>query len=154
MSNTTLNYSMKNKLTLLLSILIIGYTAIAQPGAEDRIPERMSMFIRKRMQLTTKEAEQFQPLFARYQKEWREVLRTNKEDRLLQQKELIELQLRYRKEFAPVLGEKRVMEVYHLQEYFIRTLRDIQRDRKLRDREQHRMGPPPLPPPHGRHQEE
>ena len=75
-------------------------------------------------------------------------MRKNREDRLIQQKELIELQLRYRKEFAPVMGEKRVLEVYHLQDYFIRTLRDIQRDRKLRDRENERMGPPP--PPAGR----
>jgi hypothetical protein len=146
---------MKNKLILLLSILMIGATVVAQPGSEDRIPERMSMFIRKRMQLTNKEVEQFQPLFTRYQKEWREVMRKNREDRLLQQKELIELQLRYRNEFAPVVGEKRVLEIYHLQDYFIRTLRDIQRDRKLRGREHQRMGlPPPPPPPHGRHQEE
>lgn len=132
---------MKNKIFILLCIVATGYTVIAQPSPEDRIPERMSMFIRKRMQLTEKETEQFQPLFARYQKEWREVLRKNREDRLLQQKELIELQLRYRKEFAPVVGENRVMEVYHLQEYFIRTLRDIQRDRKLHDREHERRGP-------------
>lgn len=132
---------MKNKILILLCIVATGYTVIAQPSPEDRIPERMSMFIRKRMQLTEKETEQFQPLFARYQKEWREVLRKNREDRLLQQKELIELQLRYRKEFAPVVGENRVMEIYHLQEYFIRTLRDIQRDRKLHDREHERRGP-------------
>lgn len=143
MSNLKLIYAMKNKLILLLSIMSIGYTAIAQPGPDERIPERMSLFIRKRMQLTDKETEQFQPLFTRYQKEWREVMRKNREDRLLQQKELIELQLRYRNEFGPVVGEKRVMQIYHLQDYFIKTLRDIQRDRKLRDREHQRMGPPP-----------
>jgi len=138
---------MRNYL-LLVSLLLSGFAALTQPPAEDRIPERMALFIQKRMQLTPEEGRQFQPIFARYQKEWREVLRKNREDRLIQQKELIELQLRYRKEFAPVMGEKRVLEVYHLQDYFIRTLRDIQRDRKLRDRENERMGPPP--PPAGR----
>lgn len=137
---------MKNILLFLLSLLFSGFSGQTQPRPDDRIPERMALFIQKRMQLTPEEGRQFQPVFARYQKEWREVLRKNREDRLLQQKELIELQLRYRKEFAPVVGEKRVMEIYHLQDYFIRTLRDIQRDRKLRKREHERMGPPPPPP--------
>ena len=149
---------MRNKIMLTMGWLLMTFVAVAQPPLEDRIPERMSLFIQKRMQLTPEEGKQFRPVFARYQKEWREVLRKNREDRLLQQKDLIELQIRYRKEFAPAIGEKRVMEVYHLQEYFIRTLRDIQRERMRGPAGpggrgmNRRMGPPPPPP--GREGEE
>lgn len=145
---------MRTKLLLLPVLLFSSLLLWAQPPAgEERIPERMAQFIRKRMMLTEKEGELFQPIFARYQKEWKETMRKNKEDRLVLQRDLVELQLRYRKEFAPVVGEKRVMEVYDLQEYFIRTLRDIQRERmrggpgSQRGREMNRrMGPPPPPP--------
>jgi hypothetical protein len=43
---------------------------------------------------------------------------------------MIDLQLRYRKEFGPVVGNRRVIEIYDLQQYFIRTLRDLQQERR------------------------
>ena len=111
----------------------------------ERIPEKMNLFIQKKMQMTGGEREAFGPVFARYQKEWRETMRKNREDRLLARQQLIELQIKYRKEFSPIVGAKRVIQIYDLQEDFIRILRDVQ-DERVRDRRGPRkMGPPPPP---------
>ncbi|NDF98016.1 MAG: periplasmic heavy metal sensor [Chitinophagia bacterium] len=61
-----------------------------------RIADRMAMFIERKMQLKEQERKEFTPIFLRYEKEYRETLRSNREDRLLLQQQLIALQLRYR----------------------------------------------------------
>jgi hypothetical protein len=120
----------------------------AQPPMGERITEKMNQFIQKRMRLNETERAAFQPTFTRYQKEFQQTLRKNKEDRLLGRQQIIELQIRYRKEFAAIVGEYRVMEVYDLQEDFIRLLREVQQER-MQDRRGKRMGPPPPPPRRG-----
>ncbi len=131
----------KNFLHIFLVGFLISSTALAQPpagppeGPPDgppgkRIADRMAMFIERKMQLREQERNEFTPIFLRYEKEYRETLRTNREDRLLLQQRLIELQLRYRKEFGPIVGNQRVIEIYDLQQYFIRTLRDLQQERR------------------------
>lgn len=114
---------------------------MAQPSFEEskRITDRMTLFIAKKMRLNESERRDFRPLFIRYEREFRETLRANRGDRLLVKQQLIELQLRYRKEFAPIVGDRRVIEVYDLQQYFISTLRELQEERR-------RGGGPPPPP--------
>jgi hypothetical protein len=87
------------------------------------------------MQLNKEERERFRPVFFRYQQDWRRTLKENSEDRLMARQHLIDLQLRYRKDFGEIVGDRRVIEVYDLQEKFIQILRDVQRER--------REGPPP-----------
>jgi hypothetical protein len=82
------------------------------------------------MRLSERERTEFMPLFIRYEREYRDILRSHRQDRLLLQQQLIDLQLRYRKEFGPVVGNRRVIEIYDLQQYFIRTLRDLQQERR------------------------
>ncbi|MBM3414473.1 MAG: hypothetical protein FJY16_06010 [Bacteroidetes bacterium] len=126
----------------LISLLPLGLIQ-AQPPLGDRIPEKMNLFIQKRMRMTQEEREAFGPIFARYQKEWRETLVKNRKDKLLARHQLIELQLKYRKEFSPIVGENRAIQIYDLQEDFINILRDVQEER-LRGRSGPRkMGPPP-----------
>ena len=120
-------------------------TTLAQPPMGDRIPEKMNLFIQKRMRMTEKEREAFGPVFAKYQKEFQQTLRKNREDRLLSRQQIIELQIRYRKEFAPIVGEGRVLQIYDLQEDFIHILRDIQEERMRKRKGPGRMGPPPPP---------
>lgn len=150
---------MKNYSLFLGSLLLTGLVVLAQPPAQDRIPEKMTVFIAKRMQLSPHETAQFKTVFVRYNKEWRECMKKNREDRLLMQQQIIELQLRYRKEFAPIVGERRVVRIYDLQKDFILILSDIQKDRMQGaghgpmnrapgDRKPggiRRMGPPPPP---------
>jgi hypothetical protein len=132
------------KYLLILTILFAGFNTLhAQPPLphppppDDRIHEKMIQFIQKRMELKKEERERFRPLFMRYQQEWRRTLQENREDRLMAKQRLIDLQLRYRKDFGDIVGDKRVIEVYDLQERFIQILRDVQRER--------REGPPPPP---------
>jgi len=135
---------MKTIFILLISLLSVGLLQ-AQPPLGERIPEKMNLFIQKRMRMSGGEREAFGPVFARYQKEWRETMRKNREDRLLARQQLIELQIKYRKEFSPIVGEKRVVQIYDLQEDFINILRDVQVER-IRDRRgPGKMGPPPPP---------
>lgn len=120
-------------------------TTLAQPPLGDRIPEKMNLFIQKRMRLTEREREAFGPVYAKYQKEFQQTLRKNREDRLLSRQQIIELQIRYRKEFAPIVGESRVLQIYDAQEDFIHILRDIQEERMRKRKGPGRMGPPPPP---------
>ncbi|MBM3915289.1 MAG: hypothetical protein FJ348_04515 [Sphingomonadales bacterium] len=133
------------KKLLFFSLLLAGImsfsASLAQPpmgppeGPPDgppgrRIADRMALFIERKMRLSERERVEFTPLFIRYEKEYRDILRSNRQDRLVLQQQLIDLQLRYRKEFGPVVGNRRVMEIYDLQQYFIRTLRDLQQERR------------------------
>jgi hypothetical protein len=120
-------------------------TTLAQPPLGDRISEKMNLFIQRRMRMTEKEREAFGPVFAKYQKEFQQTLRKNREDRLLSRQQIIELQIRYRKEFAPIVGESRVLQIYDAQEDFIHILRDIQEERMRKRKGPGRMGPPPPP---------
>lgn len=151
---------MKTYFIFFISFFLIQSNLLAQPPAEERIPEKMSVFIAKRMQLSENEMGQFKSVFARYHKEWRESMKKYREDRLLMQQQVIELQIKYRKEFAPIVGERRVIRIYDLQQDFIRILRDVQRDRMQRGDQdpmnhvpkdrglKRRPGPPPPPPGH------
>jgi len=118
---------------------------LAQPPLGDRIPEKMNLFIQRRMRMTEKEREAFGPVFSKYQKEFQQTLRKNREDRLLSRQQIIELQIRYRKEFAPIVGESRVLQIYDAQEDFIHILRNIQEERMRKRKGAGRMGPPPPP---------
>jgi hypothetical protein len=135
---------MKHLITFIYFLAIV-LVADAQPPMGERIPEKMSLFIQKRMRMTGAERRAFGPLFARYQKEWRETMQKNREDRLLARQQLIELQIKYRKEFRPIVGENRVIRIYDLQEDFIRILRDVQQERNRDGRGPGKMGPPPPP---------
>lgn len=136
---------MRYLITLTLFCWGLLQTTLAQPPLGDRIPEKMNLFIQKRMRMTEREREAFGPVYAKYQKEFQQTLRKNREDRLLSRQQIIELQIRYRKEFAPIVGEGRVLQIYDLQEDFIRTLREIQSERMKNRKGPGRMGPPPPP---------
>ena len=136
---------MKYLITISLFYLGLSQIAFTQPPLGERIPEKMNLFIQKRMRMTEKEREAFGPVFAKYQKDFQQTLRKNREDRLLSRQQIIELQIRYRKEFAPIVGEGRVIHIYDLQEDFIRTLRYIQSERMKNRKGSGRMGPPPPP---------
>jgi hypothetical protein len=135
---------MKHLITFIYFLALV-LVADAQPPMGERIPEKMNLFIQKRMRMTGAERGAFGPVFARYQKEWRETMQKNREDRLLARQQLIELQIKYRKEFSPIVGENRVIRIYDLQEDFIRILRDVQQERNRDGRGPGKMGPPPPP---------
>lgn len=99
----------------------------------DKIREKMSEFIQRRMGLSQAEAERFNPVFFRYFREWRTTLQENRDDKIQLQLRVAELQIRYRNEFKDIVGEKRCNQIYEHQRVFIgelRKLREEQLDRR------------------------
>ena len=121
---------MKKLLFILTLFFVTSFAAKAQAGdGDEKIRDKMSEFIQRRMQLNKTEAERFTPVFLRYFREWRMTLRDNKGDRLILQQKVVELRLRYRNEFRDIVGEKRCNEIYQHQEVFIQELKEVKRER-------------------------
>lgn len=111
------------------SISLFAQEDDGMDDGNDKIRDKMSEFIQKRLSLSKEESSKFSPVFLRYFKEWRSTLKDNKDDRLLLQKKIVDLRLKYRTEFRDIIGEKRGNQVFNHQETFIRELRDIRRER-------------------------
>ena len=120
-------------------LIILGlsfFTAIAcfaqddggDNGNNDKIREKMSEFIQRRMGLSKAEAEKFNPVFMRYFKEWKTTIRDNRNDRPMLQLRVAELRIRYRNEFKDIVGEKRCNQIYDHQEKFIQELKQLRQE--------------------------
>ena len=125
------------KLLLILSLLFLTSVSLfAQDDADDqqegndKIRDKMSEFIQKRLDLSKAEAEKFTPVFIRYFKEWRQTLRESKTLPVLdRQQKIIDLQLRFRNQFREIVGQNRGDQVFDHQRIFIERMRQIQRER-------------------------
>ncbi len=99
-----------------------------QPG-EGTIREKMVEYIQNKLGLSKVEAEKFQPVFIDY---FRELKRTNREFKgqgLELQQKIIEVRLRFREQFKPIIGEKRSNDVFTHERDFVQTLKDIRKER-------------------------
>ena len=124
------------KLLVILGLFFFSInTCFAQDDDNDneKIRQKMSEFIQRRMNLNRAEAERFNPIFMRYFSEWMRTLRENRSDRLILQQRIVELRLRYRDEFKEVVGERRCNQIYDQQELFIREIKKI-RDQRMQNR--------------------
>jgi len=121
---------MKKLLFILTLIFSFSVALHAQDDSnDDKIRDKMTLYIQQRMRLTKNEADRFSPVFIRYFKDWRNAIRDNRTDRLILQQKIVELRLRYRNEFKDIIGEKKSNEVFRHQEVFIQELKDIKRER-------------------------
>jgi hypothetical protein len=116
-------------LTLFTSISCFAQDDDTDNGTNDKIREKMSEFIQRRMGLSRVEAEKFNPIFLRYFREWRTTLQTNRSDKIQLQLRIAELRIRYRSEFKDIVGEKRCNQIYDHQEIFIQKLRELKTER-------------------------
>ena len=119
---------------LILSLLFVSSSCLFAQDDDDnngneKIRDKMSEYIQKRLSLSDDEAKKFSPVFLRYFKEWRQTIKENKGDKLILQQKIVDLRLRYRTQFREIIGEKRGNNVFGQQENFIKELRDIRRDR-------------------------
>ena len=120
------------KLLIISSLFFLSInTCFAQDDDKDneKIRQKMSEFIQRRMNLSSAEADRFNPIFMRYFQEWMRTLRENKRDRLILQQRIVELRLRYRDEFKEIVGERRCNQIYDQQELFIQKLRELKEER-------------------------
>ncbi|MEI9810054.1 MAG: hypothetical protein WDO16_20515 [Bacteroidota bacterium] len=124
------------KLLFIVSLFFttsISLPLFAQDTDEDdgneKIRDKMSEYIQKRLDLSKDEADKFAPLFIRYFKEWRQTIRDNKGDRLVMQQRIIELRLRYRDQFKDVIGEKKSNQIFIHQDRFIQEIKTLRQER-------------------------
>ncbi|MEO7923626.1 MAG: hypothetical protein ABIR30_08100 [Chitinophagaceae bacterium] len=94
----------------------------------DKIRQKMSEFIQKRMGLSRAEADRFNPVFLRYFREWKTTMQSNKNDRPMLQLRIAELRIRYRSEFKDIVGERRSNQIYEHQEVFIKEIRKLRQE--------------------------
>lgn len=108
----------------------------------DKIRDKMTEFIQRRLDLSKSEAEKFSPVFLRYFHEWRSTLKEFKgnPDRLLLQQKIVDLRLRYRNEFKDIVGEKRSNRVFEEQQRFVEGVRKIREGERLEGRPNRRIG--------------
>lgn len=112
-------------------------TAFAQnePTGEGKLREKMVEYIQTKLGLSRIEAEKFQPVFVNY---FKELIKTHKEFKsqgLEYQQKIVELRLRYREQFKPIVGEKRSNEVFDHEREFLKTTRDLFKERQQERRE-------------------
>ena len=102
----------------------------AQDGDSDndKIREKMTEFIQRRMGLSRAEAEKFNPVFMRYFREWKTTIQINRNDGPMLQLRIAELRIRYRTEFRDIVGEKRCNQIYDHQEKFIIILQQLRKE--------------------------
>ena len=124
------------KLFFILSLLFVTSVRLFaqddddQNDGNEKIRDKMSEFIQRRLDLSKAEADKFAPVFIRYFKEWRQTLRETKGlPPLDRQQKIIDLQLRYRNQFREIIGEKRGDQVFEHQRRFIEEIRKIRQER-------------------------
>jgi len=125
---------MKRFLFILSLVLATSCRLFAQDidstdNGNEKIRDKMSEYIQKRLDLSKDEANRFAPVFLKYFKEWRQTIRENRGDKLIMQQKIIALRLRYRPEFREIIGERRGDQVYGQQDMFLKELREIGRER-------------------------
>jgi hypothetical protein len=118
------------KLLIIAGLFFFTAQAWAQEedNPNDKIREKMSEFIQRRMGLSKAEAERFNPIFLRYFREWKSTLQANRDDKPLLQLRVAELRIRYRNEFKDIVGEKRCNQIYEHQEVFIKEVRRLRQE--------------------------
>jgi hypothetical protein len=122
-----------------LLILILFFTGLAtyaqEEGNDDKaskIRDRMSEYIKDRLNLSRGEAEKFTPVFLRYFQEFRQIHHENKTDNLVLKQKIIDLRIRYRNEFRQIMEEPKANKVFVYEDEFRRQAIQILETRRDR----------------------
>lgn len=122
------------KILYILFFFFTVQTSFAQDEQPGKLREKMVEYIQNKLGLDKAEAERFQPVFLDYLKDLRKTNQEFKSDRLVQQQKVVELRLRYRDQFKPIVGEKRSNEVFKHERDFVDKAADVLRDRRIERR--------------------
>lgn len=123
-------------------ILIFAFTIQNVSFAQDdepgeKVRDKMIEYIQNKLGLSKAEAEKFQPVFLDYLKDMRNTKRQFKGDKLILQQKIVDLRIRYRDQFKPIIGEARSNQVFKHERDFIEQARTELRQR-LDNRQQGR----------------
>lgn len=107
--------------------MLLATASYAQDGSKVR--ERMQEYLQKRLNLSKPESERFAPIFLNYFNELRQTNQQYRGDRLVLQQKIVDLRLRYRDQFKPIMGEKRSNDVFVYEHEFIDQVKQIKQER-------------------------
>ena len=129
---------MKKIVPILILFFITGSGVFAQNNEQEnqeggKLQARLNEYLQKRLGLSKNEAEKFSPVYLRY---FNELRKTHIETRTLppidRQQKIVEIRLRYRNEFKPILGEERANKVFVAEQEFRKKAQDLLENRKER----------------------
>src|SRR6476661_3085046 len=120
---------MKKILLILSFFTVISFSSYAQDNEGGRLQDKMTEYIQQKLGLSKTEADRFSPVFLDYFKDLRKTNQDFKGDRLVLQQKIVELRLRYRDQFKPIIGDKRSNDVFTYERDFIKGVKELQQDR-------------------------
>jgi len=95
--------------------------------AGGKLRDKMIEYIQDRLGLSKSEAEKFQPVFLDYLRDMRNTKQQFKGDKLILQQKVVDLRIRYRDQFKPIIGEQRSNNVFkHEREFVEKALQERQ----------------------------
>ena len=127
------------KISIILFLFFIACTGVPAQNDDQgcqvggKLQQRLNEYLQKRLGLSKSEAERFSPIYLRY---FNELRRTHIESKNLppidRQQKIVEIRLRYRNEFRPILGEERANKVFVAEQEFRKKAQDLLENRKER----------------------
>ncbi|RYY90489.1 MAG: hypothetical protein EOO15_02330 [Chitinophagaceae bacterium] len=123
---------MKRFLTIFIMFLGLALSATAQDGGRGpgaRMRQRMQQYLQTRLSLSSAEAERFTPVFINYFNDLRQVNQQYRGDRLVLQQKIVDLRLRYREQFRPIMGDKRSNDIFVYEHDFVDQVKKIREER-------------------------
>ena len=124
------------KYIVILILFFSGLATYAQNEGNDdkasKIRDRMSEYIKDRLNLSRNEAEKFTPVFLRYFQEFRQIHNENHNDNLVLKQKIIDLRIRYRNEFRQIMEEPKANKVFVYEDEFRRQAIQILETRRDR----------------------
>ena len=120
---------MKKILYTFLFLFTLNSTFAQDEGNPDKVRERMTEYIQKRLDLSKGEADRFSPVFINYFNELRKANQDCKGDRLVLQQKIVDLRLRYRDQFKNIIGDKRSNDVFTYERDFVEEVKNIRKER-------------------------
>ena len=106
-------------------ILIFSFSLSSVSFAQDaddaggKLREKMVEYIQNKLGLSKSEAEKFQPVFLDYLKDMKTTKQQFRGDKLILQQKIVDLRIRYRDQFKPIIGEARSNAVFQHEREFI-----------------------------------
>jgi hypothetical protein len=119
---------MKRILLILSFFTVISLHSSAQDDG-GKLQDKLTEYIQQKLGLSKTEADRFSPVFLDYFKDLRKTNQDFRGDRLVLQQKIVELRLRYRDQFKPIIGEKRSNDVFTYEREFIKGVKELQQDR-------------------------
>ncbi len=121
---------MKRILYIVGFLFVLNSSSFAQDDNGGKVREKMTEYIQQKLGMSRNEAERFGPVFLDYFKELRTTNQSFKGgDRLVLQQKIVELRLKYRDQFKPIIGEKRSNDVFTYEREFVQGIKDLRNER-------------------------